>query len=429
MQSVMESLCRCFGSTPMSHPDLSNSGLDSMQATFGGDSLMQKRTQSLSLQDQQWDALFAMDPFPKSSPRKSNNNKESSPQPARTSAATSPSNNKSLLSEAQAVAKSKQQASDKHQHQHNKQLLKLDHKTHKRKRSVSSREDIFRTKQPQSSDSKSGSSAHNQQQVNPISRFLSNHPVIAHSLCFATPVKDDSADHYTDNPQQGATASTTTEVKSKDKSLHTKENPVSANATTESSTADAPSHDQTTATTSTANNANDEEDTVTSTVFYEMTTLAGLFPTTTPPMPLFTSYCLDERATIYQILTAWQQPSSAEQQTQPSAVRVPPPSSLMRTEAAATRSISPPPQQPILSHPPQQQPSVMVRDCHHHHRPTVASKFSWRKKSSSTKPVHANTSSSDGSSSQDSSTAKLSRPRIAKQARRELVVGENQGEI
>ena len=194
-----------------------------------------KRALSLSLRDKQWDGLFS------SSPQK---------QVPRNKVCVPRETANSLSEQAQAVSKSKQQAN------------KRNHggRTHKRKRS-GSRDDIFRTKKlPDKSQPAN--------LPNPLSRFLSSHPVIAHSLCFATPVKDSNdTDCNDDDPKDGAST-----VVSDTNSLN-------------NSTAD---------------------DTMTSTVYYETTKLAGLLQKS-PPMPLFNNYCLQERDDINDILQTLQQ--------------------------------------------------------------------------------------------------------------------------
>lgn len=104
-------------------------------------------------------------------------------------------------------------------------------KAHKRRRS-SSKEDIFRNKRQS-------------QQATAFGRFLSSNPVVARSLCFANPIRDDDSDY------------------------------------------DASS------VVSDSNTLNTAEDTMTSTVYYETTKLAGLRQTH-PPMPLFNNYSVQD---------------------------------------------------------------------------------------------------------------------------------------
>ncbi|GKY90459.1 hypothetical protein MPSEU_000019700 [Mayamaea pseudoterrestris] len=253
MQSVMESLCRCFGSAPMGHHDLHD--LESLGMTQ--DMLMEqqqqqqqrhpatphKRTMSLGLRDKQWDALF-------------------SHEPQLDTKNDSPSNHSNSITEP-VVSKT-----NKHHHHHKQHRHGF---AHKRKRSCS-RDDIFRTKKlPDKFQQVPASSSSTL--PNPLSRFLSSHPVIAHTLCFASPIKDsDETDHAaSDATNKDGTTESTCTVVSEANSLN-------------NSTAD---------------------DTMTSTVYYETTKLAGLFQKT-PPMPLFKNYILNERDDIQQILHALQ---------------------------------------------------------------------------------------------------------------------------
>jgi len=218
MQSVMESLCRCFGTTPLTTSAAEGGGLvelDSIQepaAHCGSGAALsasdiRRRTRSLALKDKQWDALF----HDRAKKRATNLEVSSSSQrgPA---AATRP----------------------------------------KRKRS-SSRDAIFRSKKP---DLRGGAAP----PPNPFSRFLSNHPALANSLCFATPIHD---------PEDVAVGSVV---------------------------------DDTNSVVSDTNTLNTAEDTITSTLYYETTKLAG-FQQTTPPMPLFNTFAVDERDDIHQIVT------------------------------------------------------------------------------------------------------------------------------
>ena len=114
----------------------------------------------------------------------------------------------------------------------------------KRKRSRSSRDDIFRSKKTQSFPRQNS-------QQHPLSRFLTGNAVLANSLCFATPVTDSQSRE----PAEFSLASDTVT----------------------------------------------QEDTVTSTVYYERTKLAGL-KQKNPPMPLFDSYQVNDGAEIHRIV-------------------------------------------------------------------------------------------------------------------------------
>jgi hypothetical protein len=230
----------------MSH-DLHDLDIDSIQILQSHSERQQpvpatpnKRTRSLGLQDKQWDALFSS-PVP---------NKNSKSKEGRKDSTNREKEIKSNLEQAHIVASAKLHANMQQQQQRGR--------SHKRKRSGSgSRDDIFRTKKPEKVVPINLN--------NPLSRFLSSHPVIAHSLCFATPVRD-SADTDHVSPSVSTVIS-------------------EANSNNNNSTA---------------------EDTMTSTVYYETTKLAGLFQRS-PPMPLFTNYCLDERDDIQKLFMSLQQ--------------------------------------------------------------------------------------------------------------------------
>ena len=113
----------------------------------------------------------------------------------------------------------------------------------KRKR-TSSRDDIFRSKREPPPNT-----------TNAFSRFLTSNPVIMNSLCFATPVRGDS--FYLD----------------------------AASVVSDSNT------------------LNTAEDTITSTLYYETTKLAGL-KQKNPPMPLFNSYAVEAEDDIHKIVNS-----------------------------------------------------------------------------------------------------------------------------
>lgn len=165
---------------------------------------MKRRTRSLKLQDEQWDALFECNATGMIPTQTDCGIKESA-----------------TMEQARAVAKAKIEANGNKKHQ-------------KRKRATA--EDIFRSK-------KTPATREEPTHANPLSRFLSNNPVIAHSLCFATPIRDP------DEPD-------TEDYNSVVSESHT---------------------------------LNTAEDTMTSTVYYEQVKLAGL-KQRNPPMPLFSAY-------------------------------------------------------------------------------------------------------------------------------------------
>jgi len=114
---------------------------------------------------------------------------------------------------------------------------------HKRKRS-GSKDDIFRSKQGPTTNS------------NPLSRFLSNNPAIGNALCFANPIRDSADD--------GCLCDAGSVV-------------------------------------SESNTLNTAEDTITSTLYYEKTKLAGL-KQKNPPVPLFNCFSVEPEDDIRQIV-------------------------------------------------------------------------------------------------------------------------------
>eukprot|EP00977_Amphora_coffeiformis_P001459 scaffold294_cov221-Amphora_coffeaeformis.AAC.15 len=210
MQSLFDSFCRCFEG---GHPgmdmevitDSAEGGIQENKKVVPSTPDMKRRTRSLKLQDEQWDALFDCNGTGMISSNRG---------------CGGVVGESACMEQARAVAKAKLEANG------NK-------KTQKRKRATA--EEIFR--------SKKASAAREEPPANPFSRFLSNNPVIAHSLCFATPVRDP------DEPD-------TEDYNSVVSESHT---------------------------------LNTAEDTMTSTVYYEQVKLAGL-KQRNPPMPLFSAY-------------------------------------------------------------------------------------------------------------------------------------------
>ena len=252
MQSVLDNLCRCFGSDPnnMASNNLAVTTMDQRDSILDEESSTneriigargdvdttrqgsnsrgeplpatpdfkrEQRTKSLSLQDKQWDNLFVSpSPGKKQPPRRR----------------TTQEDDVILLDgfsmeQAQAVARAKLEAAQP---------------TLNRKRRRGGKEDIFRSK-------KSFPRTDSRNSLNPVHRFLSSHPVIMNSLCFASPVKDSRSHEPAEVPL--------------DASMHSEA-------------------------LSTA------EDTVTSTVYYETTKLAGL-QQKNPPMPLFDSFQVEDK--------------------------------------------------------------------------------------------------------------------------------------
>lgn len=239
MQSILDNLCRCFGTsattvtvppvTPENSMRAHNGHKRTLDTAAGSEPPstpdMKRRTRSLSLKDKQWDNLF-------SQPRK---------QQTRNSAGlgSTPAYN---IDHAQAVAKAKLVAAQPHT---------------RRKRSRTSRDDIFRSKKAGAYVRNTSGRSSAQHTFN---RFLSSHAVLAQSLCFATPVKDS----HDDEPE---------------------EVPLNKNHSLTSDT----------------NTLQTNEDTVTSTVYYENTKLAGL-KQTNPPMPLFDGFQVSNGDDIHRIV-------------------------------------------------------------------------------------------------------------------------------
>jgi hypothetical protein len=395
MQSLVDSLCRCFGSTPINHRDfmdqLDSLSLQQHQQDHAGGAAsssrahshqrsssyssssrlrdpfrvrkqvtpptpeMKKRTRSLQLQDKQWDALFFTSnnnpssppsvPQDPETPRASNHHQQhhrTANVPSPRSGNYADDDEDGIVEQARAVAEAKKMAAATGVNSSAAAAAKMgggggaskdgggkkkNGSMHKRKRSSSgTRDDIFRSKRNASSwggggngggggkgganrrrhqglggegrhpfaaycggdtgdgsnDGKLPNNSHSPANaaVNRISRFLSNHPAIASSLCFATPVTDsaDEADYE--------------DVDDYDDS----------NGLLDGDVANGNNADEMTSVVSGDNTLNTAEDTITSTLYYETTTLAGL-KQTSPPMPLFNSFCVDERDDIHRIIS------------------------------------------------------------------------------------------------------------------------------
>ena len=235
MQSFVDSLCQCFGttgrkpgtgrgSTPLETmgtssrspqtPSPSSLGADPSRgdsqphhrtpATPDG----KRRTRSLALKDKQWDTLFV-------------EGQQNSPQQSHRRV--------SSMGPTQAMVQAKLVAATAKQN-----------RTYKRKRSCT-RDEIFRSKQGPAVNS------------NPLSRFLSNNPVLGNALCFANPIRSSP-----DLCDAGSVVSD-------------------------------------------SNTLNTAEDTITSTLYYERTKLAGL-KQKNPPVPLFNCFAVEAQDDIHQIV-------------------------------------------------------------------------------------------------------------------------------
>jgi hypothetical protein len=181
-------------------------GVTTSNTTAAATNDLQRRTRSLSLKDKAWDPLF----------------EEQAPHHRRGVS----------LEHAQAVARAKLESQAELRHGNTTTTIKR-----KRPRS---KDDIFRNKKTTTPPE------------NPFSRFLSNHPVVMRSLCFATPIRDSADEEYADD---------------------------AASVVSDSNT------------------LNTAEDTITSTLYYERTKLAGL-EQKSPPMPLFHSQSVNDVAQL-----------------------------------------------------------------------------------------------------------------------------------
>jgi hypothetical protein len=241
MQNLLDSLCRCFGTPGVHEPvdfgSLSKDPIPNQRTPSTPD--MKRRASRLALQDKQWDALFS---DPVSSKGSSKNSKKQTNRVVSETASSRPRG----IEHAQTVAQAKLHA--------NLQT------SHKRKRSRS-KDDIFRSKKTPTLDAKRLPSQGGPCQpgsVNPISRFLTNHPALANSLCFATPVRDSQEE----DDEEPATV------------------PFDNHSVMSEGC----------------------DETITSTLYYETTKLASLRPERSPPMPLFTDYSVDRGDDIRKIV-------------------------------------------------------------------------------------------------------------------------------
>jgi len=226
MQSLFDSLCQCLGSSATMPRDGSDPSVTSPPVSTPGRmqydgnapvtenpnaSPATRRTSRLELKDKQWDALFdAVTPnvnnklmlhthrhggSPSSSPESSPRVRSRSP-PKGTER-----NHAATVETAHVLAKAKQAANPS---RYRVQTARESQpppvsgnapaahsaKSHKRKRPICSRDDIFRSRKVGPSVRRSGC-AGEANCMNPISKFLSNHKGFANALCFATPVRDE----------------------------------------------------------------------------------------------------------------------------------------------------------------------------------------------------------------------------------------------
>jgi hypothetical protein len=246
MQNLVDSFCQCFsGAAPPAaaacdsqsldqyhpHSDSATASTKRLANGSGGKPDLKRRSRSLGavLNDTNWEALFSTEGA--CSPRRNRS--------TTSNATKSPVESGGMsLEQAQAVATAKWAALSKPLR---KSSLSPSSNSTKRKR-TRSRDDIFRSKREPPPHA-----------TNVLSRFLSNHPVLMNSLCFATPIRGDS--------DMGDAASV-----------------VSDSIT-----------------------LNTAEDTITSTLYYETTKLAGL-KQKNPPMPLFNSHAVEAKDDIHTIV-------------------------------------------------------------------------------------------------------------------------------
>ena len=257
MQSFLDSLCRCFGE-PVIH---ANHEDDHIVASYSGHRRQRptssqpapttpdakRRTKTMKLQEEQWDALFDCNAVgstavPCKGRGTNRNNDLLEGNPASTSGVGKPpaipSREDLTVEQAQAVAKAKLAVGGSPQHQQTP--------PHQTKRKRASPEDIFRSRKNTSPVNNGSGSSNSYRPKDPFSTFLSNNPVLANSLCFATPVRDPADDEEPDIHESNSFVSDT-------------------------------------------NTLNTAEDTITSTLYYEQVKLAGL-KQKNPPMPLFGAY-------------------------------------------------------------------------------------------------------------------------------------------
>lgn len=236
LQSLFDSVCRCFGHTPTNahhgptaseiSQTASHSHRQSSQQNYqlepSHSQVGKRRTKRLGLQDEQWDELF----------EKNNNNTQS--------ASSNPNNNSGMkagprpltadFNTAQELAQAKLAANPPRYS-----------RTSKRKRSGKEREEIFRNRESNLHGNRA-SSGKPPPSANPSSFSRLLHPTLA--MCFATPIRG-------------------TEEEQEESDLRSVDN-------------------------SDANTLNTCEDTITSTVYYD-NKLAHMTETR-PPMPLFSQF-------------------------------------------------------------------------------------------------------------------------------------------
>lgn len=247
MQDFVDSLCQCFGTNISPSDSYRSTGQNSQQQSDPNTQKVRRRRSSSSLRERQWDTIFT------TARRTQRRNSGAG-------SASEKNLSQNSLNERKSSSKSNQQT------QNTSTSLPVAFPT-KRKRSSGSRDDIFRTKSRTEPGTGGTSSTGATSPGNPFSRFLSNHPAIINSLCFATPIKGDSAE---DNAFTSRCGDGT---------------PIDAQSVI------------------TACDDETDDHTMTSTVYYETTKLAGLRQNS-PPMPLFKHFAVAEKDDIHTIVAS-----------------------------------------------------------------------------------------------------------------------------
>ena len=203
----------------------------------------------------------------------------------------------------------------------------------KRKRTAS-RDDIFRCKRDQqqqyvrqqslqfNNTHQNRSSNHNSDNMNPfLSRFLSgSSPVCMATLCFATPIRGDSS--FEDNELNNNTIG---DDDDDDDDAASSSNNGSGNNPSRKNNNNSNQNDVASVV-SDSNTLNTAEDTITSTLYYENTKLAGL-KQTNPLMPLYNSHAVGHaKDDIHQIVHLRTQQQNSDRLQQPIILtnRIPP---------------------------------------------------------------------------------------------------------
>jgi hypothetical protein len=253
MQDFVDSLCQCFGTNiPPADTYRSGGPNNNIQPQLSDPTQtpkVRRRRSSSTLRERQWETIFST---ARRTPRRNSGTGNTTEKNL--------NQNSMTLSERKSSSKSNQQTP-------NAQTSQPVAFPTKRKRSTGSRDEIFRTKSRLEPSSGGHASNGSTSPGNPFSRFLSNHPAIINSLCFATPIKGSSAEDnaFTSRCGEGV--------------------PIDAQSVI------------------TACDDETDDHTMTSTVYYETTKLAGLRQNS-PPMPLFKHFAVAEQDDIHTIVAS-----------------------------------------------------------------------------------------------------------------------------